>query len=447
MQNYISTEMLENKSTKIGVIGLGYVGLPLAISFSKKYNVIGFDINKEKIEKLKAGNDYTGEIENTDILNNDNISYTSDYIDLVTCKVIIVAVPTPIDNGNNPDLTPLLSACSLIGEILKSNSDIYYICFESTVYPGCTEEDCKPLIEKISGKTHGVDFYLGYSPERINPGDKKHTFENITKVVSGCCHHSCDFFAQLYNSVINAGVHIASSIKVAEAAKIIENTQRDINIALINELSIIFSKLKIDTHEVLSAARTKWNFLNFIPGLVGGHCIGVDPYYLTYKAETVGYIPKVILSGRAINDSMASFVASETVKLVLKNKPKNSELYRCLILGFTFKENISDFRNTKVVQIFNTLKEFNFHTDIVDPLVDKKDVYSEYNIEINTHLNIDFHLYDCIILAVPHHELITTIEEIINQDKQYNGVFVDVKAFLNTTQIAQVSNQMTYWRL
>ena len=447
MQEHLSLEMLENKSTKIGVIGLGYVGLPLAISFSNKYKVIGFDISEKKIEKLKSGIDYTGEIENISLINNENIYYTSELQDLLSCKVIIIAVPTPIDIGNKPDLKPLLSACQIIGTVLKMSTDSLYICFESTVYPGCTEEDCKPLIEEISGKRHGTDFFLGYSPERINPGDKKHRFENITKVVSGCCSESADFFAQLYNSVISAGVHVASCIKVAEAAKVIENTQRDINIALVNELSIIFSKLKIDTHEVLAAASTKWNFLNFVPGLVGGHCIGVDPYYLTYKAETVGYIPKVILSGRAINDSMASFIASETVKLVLKNRPKHSDFYRALVLGFTFKENVSDVRNTKVINIINSLKEFNFHVDIMDPIADQDEAYHEYKVELNTHLTNDYQGYDCIILAVPHAQFSPIIDNIINENNSSHTVFIDIKSFLNNDQIKHISNHMTYWRL
>lgn len=441
--------MLEEKTTKIGVIGLGYVGLPLAVSFSNKYKVIGFDTNLKKIEKLKSGVDYTGEIENPSYLNNENLTYSSELEDLLLCKVIIVAVPTPIDIGNKPDLKPLLSACQTIGNVLKMSSDKHYICFESTVYPGCTEEDCKPLIEITSGKNHGIDFFLGYSPERINPGDKKHRFENITKVVSGCCSVSTDFFAQLYGSVVQAGVHIASSIKVAEAAKVIENTQRDINIALMNELSIIFSKLQIDTHDVLTAASTKWNFLNFTPGLVGGHCIGVDPYYLTYKAETVGYIPKVILSGRAINDSMSSFIASETVKLVLKNKPINSDFYNTLILGFTFKENVSDIRNTKVINIVKSLKEFNFHVDIVDPIAEKDEVYHEYQVELNTHLTIDYNCYDCIILAVPHSQF-SNITETILEKYESNltpSVFIDIKSFLNKDQIKLISNKMTYWRL
>ncbi|KAB8036837.1 nucleotide sugar dehydrogenase [Silvanigrella paludirubra] len=439
---------LEDGSTKIGVVGLGYVGLPLALSFSRKYKVVGFDTNVNKIEKLNHGQDYTGEIEDPSVLKNDNIFFTSEYSELIQCSVIIIAVPTPVNIGNKPDLEYLLLACKIVGKVLQTTNEKRYICFESTVYPGCTEEDCLPVIEKISSKQYGKDFHLGYSPERINPGDKKHKFENIVKVVSGCSQNSKELFAQLYGSVVEAGIHIAPSIKVAEAAKIIENTQRDINIALINELSVIFSKLKIDTSDVLAAASTKWNFLNFVPGLVGGHCIGVDPYYLTYKSETLGYIPKVILSGRAINDSMGGFVASEAVKLTLKNKPINGEFYKSLILGFTFKENVSDVRNTKIIDIINTLKDFNFHVDVIDPIADKEEAISEYGIELSS-LKTDFIDYDVIFLAVPHDEFSSTIENIISLKDRlaHNIVLIDIKSKLKREQINMLSSYITYWRL
>ncbi|KAB8028151.1 nucleotide sugar dehydrogenase [Fluviispira multicolorata] len=438
--------VLEDSNFKLGVIGLGYVGLPLAVSFSKKYRVIGFDSNKKKIEKLKNGIDYTNEIEDINLLKNEKILFTENMMDLFACKAYIVAVPTPIDKGNKPDLNPLISACNTLGEIIKSSDEKPYICFESTVYPGCTEEDCIPIIEKVSEKKHGIDFFIGYSPERINPGDKNHKFESIVKVVSGCCEDSKNFFATLYSSVITAGVYIASSIKVAEAAKVIENTQRDINIALINELAIIFSKLNIDTKEVLTAAQTKWNFLNFSPGLVGGHCIGVDPYYLTHKAETVGYIPKVILAGRAINDSMGCFIASESIKLVLKSRPKNLEYYKALILGFSFKENVSDVRNTKVINIVNTLKSYSFHVDIMDPIADSGDALHEYNIELYNHNIIDFKIYDCIFFAVPHLEFNNLIDEIINESN-FTGTFIDVKSMLSKNQIDKIKCKMQYWRV
>ena len=449
MEKHILFKKLEEGFSKIGVIGLGYVGLPLSISFSKKYQIIAFDSNENKIKKLKKGIDYTGEIEETSHLLNNNITYTHEINDLIPCSVIIVAVPTPVDLGNKPNLIPLLSACETVGKVLKNTSEKLYICFESTVYPGCTEEDCLPVIEKVSGKKYGTSFLLGYSPERINPGDKNHRFENIVKVVSGCCTDSKELFSQLYSSIVTAGIHIAPNIKVAEAAKIIENTQRDINIALINELSVIFSKLKIDTHDVLSAASTKWNFLNFVPGLVGGHCIGVDPYYLTFKAETVGYIPKVILSGRATNDSMGSFIALETIKLTLKNKPINFNFYKTLILGFTFKENISDVRNTKVIDIISTLKDFNFHIDIVDPLGSREEAFQEYGVELNLLPSNNYDQYDVIILAVPHTDFSNIVNDIIEfQNTSSNNLtFIDIKSFLTNEQISLLSKKVNYWRL
>ncbi|MBX9839371.1 MAG: nucleotide sugar dehydrogenase [Silvanigrellaceae bacterium] len=440
---------LEEGFTSIGIIGLGYVGLPLAVSFSKRYKIIAFDINHKKIDLLKQNIDYTGEIEDSSLLSNESISYTSKPEDLMDCSVFIIAVPTPVDKGNKPNLIPLLSACETIGKVIENTNKKVFICFESTVYPGCTEDECIPIIEKNSLKKHGDDFFIGYSPERINPGDKIHKFEKIIKVVSGCCKESKEFFSQLYSLIVEAGVYEASTIKVAEAAKVIENTQRDINIALINELSVIFSKLNIDTQEVLNAAKTKWNFLNFVPGLVGGHCIGVDPYYLTFKAETVGYIPKVILSGRALNDSMATFIAQESIKLSLKHKPVNQTFYKSLILGFTFKENISDVRNTKVIDIINTLKEYNFHADIIDPIGNKDEAFHEYGIELNTGIPTSIDHYDLIILAVPHDLFNDQLNEIINYNEinSHHFTFIDIKSYLKNEQINQISKKATYWRL
>lgn len=439
---------LEKGNSKIGVIGLGYVGLPLAVSFAKKYQVVGFDINENKINKLNSALDYTGEIDDVNLLKNENIFFSFNPQDLNACSVFIIAVPTPVDNGNKPDLTYLISACQIVGRVIQSCQEKKYICFESTVYPGCTEEDCLPVLEKYSGKKYGIDFLLGYSPERINPGDKEHKFENIIKVVSGCSQNSKKLFSELYASVVHAGIYVAPSIKVAEAAKIIENTQRDINIALINELAIIFSKLNIETADVLEAAATKWNFLNFVPGLVGGHCIGVDPYYLTYKSENLGYIPKVILSGRAINDSMGEFIGSKCVKLVLKNKQKINTFYKALILGFTFKENVSDVRNTKIIDIYQTLKEYNFNIDIYDPVADKEEAFYEYQVEIKNESILNLIEYDLIILAVPHSSFDTVIDDILKLDSENsNIIFADIKSKLSKEQLNSLPKNMIYWRL
>ena len=436
-------------SKKIGVIGLGYVGLPLAVSFSKKFEVVAFDIDANKIEQLKKGHDYTAEIENIELLKSKNLTYTSSIETLYNCSVLIIAVPTPVDKGNRPNLSPLLSASKMAGQVIKHRKDKTYICYESTVYPGCTEEDCKPVIEEFSGKIHGRDFFLGYSPERINPGDKVHRFETITKVVSGCCEQSLELFSKLYGEVVQAGVYKASCLKVAEAAKVIENTQRDINIALMNELAVIFSKLNIDTLEVLEAASTKWNFLRFFPGLVGGHCIGVDPYYLTYKAETVGYIPKMILSGRGINDSMGNFVALESVKLALRNKPKNNEQYRGLILGFTFKENVPDVRNTRIIDIVKSLRDFNFHLDIFDPIANKEDAFHEYGVELEVGICSDINVYDVIILAVPHSGFDPFLNQFIKSQSSnlIPFVFMDIKSYLSSEQRQKLRQDILYWRL
>ena len=359
---------------KIAVIGLGYVGLPLAVAFAKHYPVIGFDINLKRVEELKAGQDSTFEISNSELVASKALSFTSNEVNLKSCNVFIVTVPTPIDNLKKPDLTPLLKASALLGKVIKKDDLIIY---ESTVYPGATEDDCIPVVENISGLRLNKDFFVGYSPERINPGDKSHKVEDILKETSGSNQVAADFVDDLYSSVIKAGTHKASSIKVAEAAKVIENTQRDVNIALINELAMLFNKLEIDTQEVLEAAGTKWNFSPFRPGLVGGHCIGVDPYYLTHKSEKVGYRPEMILAGRKINDGMGSYVASQLVKKMIYEKIEIRKS-RILLMGLTFKENCPDIRNSKVIDIVNELKEYEVDIDIFDPCCDLELADKEY---------------------------------------------------------------------
>jgi UDP-N-acetyl-D-galactosamine dehydrogenase len=381
---------------KIGIIGLGYVGLPLAVEFGKKYKAIGFDINLNRINELNAGSDSTLEVSSDELSNVPYLSYTNSSEDISSCNVFIITVPTPVDKYNRPDLTPLLKASHLLGQIIKRN-DI--VIFESTVYPGATEEDCIPEIEKASGLKYNVDFYAGYSPERINPGDKEHRFTTIKKVTSGSNPLIANFVDDLYKSVVTAGTHKATSIKVAEAAKVIENTQRDLNIALINELSIIFNIMGIDTQEVLEAAGTKWNFLPFRPGLVGGHCIGVDPYYLTHKAQSLGYHPEVILAGRKTNDSMAKHVAFELVSLMTKKKI-HVVGSNVLIMGITFKENCPDIRNSKVVDIIFELKKMHANIDVFDPLANPEEVEQEYGLQLITHLINN--KYDGVILAVNH---------------------------------------------
>ncbi|MFN4946148.1 MAG: nucleotide sugar dehydrogenase, partial [Chryseotalea sp.] len=351
---------------KIGIIGLGYVGLPLAVEFGKVTPVVGFDINKERISELQKGYDRTLEVEKEDLQASKQLTYSADINDLKSVKYFIVTVPTPVDEFKKPDLSPLVSASKTVGSVLKKNDIVIY---ESTVYPGCTEEICVPILEKVSGLTYNVDFFCGYSPERINPGDKLHRVTTIKKVTSGSTPAIAEEVDQLYKKIVVAGTHKASSIKVAEAAKVIENSQRDINIAFVNELALIFERVGIDTHEVLEAAGTKWNFLPFKPGLVGGHCIGVDPYYLTYKAESLGYHPQVILSGRKINDNMGAYIASTIIKLMAQHElPINKA--DVLVLGITFKENCPDIRNSKVVDIINELKSFKTNVDVYDPQAD-----------------------------------------------------------------------------
>ncbi len=380
---------------KIAVIGLGYVGLPLAVEFGKKYSTLGFDINEDRVSELLAGHDATLEVSDEELKEAPFMSYSFTVNDLKSCNVYIVTVPTPIDEHKQPNLTPLVEASEMLGKVIGEGDIIIY---ESTVYPGATEETCLPVVERVSGLIFNKNFFAGYSPERINPGDKEHRVTNILKVTSGSTPEIADVVDDLYQSIITAGTHKASSIKVAEAAKVIENTQRDVNIALINELAIIFNKLDIDTLEVLEAAGTKWNFLPFRPGLVGGHCIGVDPYYLTHKAQSVGYHPEMILAGRRLNDGMASYVVSQLVKVMLKKRIQ-VEGANVLVMGLTFKENCPDLRNTKVVDIINELKEYNINVDITDPWCSNEEAEHEYKLNI---VKPKTEYYDAIILAVAH---------------------------------------------
>jgi len=382
----------------IAVIGLGYVGLPLATEFGKKTAVIGFDININRIQELRDGMDFTLEVSKAELAEASHLSFSADIDDLRKANIFIVTVPTPIDEHKQPDLSPLIKASRMIGKVLKKGDIVIY---ESTVYPGATEEECVPVLAEISGLTFNVDFFAGYSPERINPGDKLHRVTTIKKVTSGSTPEVAEQVDALYRSIITAGTHKASSIKVAEAAKVIENTQRDLNIALINELAVIFNKLGIDTEEVLLAAGTKWNFLPFRPGLVGGHCIGVDPYYLTHKAQAVGYHPEVILAGRRINDGMGRYVVSQLVKNMIKHSISVAKS-KVLILGLTFKENCPDIRNTKIVDIISELKEYDISADIYDPWVSEAEAQHEYGISLVSRPDVD--TYDAVILAVAHDE-------------------------------------------
>ena len=412
-------------NVKLAIIGLGYVGLPLAVEFGKIRSVLGFDINLKRIAQLKEGRDLTQETESQELRAAIHLSFTTNSDDLRACNCFIVTVPTPIDRYNRPDLGPLIKASETVGKVLKTGDIVIY---ESTVYPGCTEEDCVPVLEKFSGLKFNTDFYCGYSPERINPGDKQHRLPTIQKVTSGSTPAVAEEVDQLYKQIITAGTHKASSIKVAEAAKVIENTQRDVNIALMNELSLIFHKLGIDTLEVLQAAGTKWNFLPFRPGLVGGHCIGVDPYYLTHKAQEVGYHPEVILAGRRINDRMASHVADETVKLMLrKGLPVLGS--KVLVLGLTFKENCPDVRNTKVVGIVKALCAYNTQVDVYDPWIDLQEAEHEYGLQCLANAP-DKGQYAAIILAVGHHQFIELGERGIKAFGQANAVLYDVKSIL-----------------
>ncbi len=416
-------EGLLSKEKKLAVIGLGYVGLPIALAFAKKISVIGFDINPERVEQMKNKTDPSNELAASDFDHSD-IRFTANIDDLRDANFFIVAVPTPIDKGNNPDLRPILSASATVGKVLKKGD---YVVFESTVYPGCTEEDCVPVLEEHSGLKGVEDFKIGYSPERINPGDKVHTLQSIVKVSAGCDAESSDTIAKVYELVVDAGVHRASSIRVAEAAKIIENTQRDVNIALINELSIIFNRMGINTYEVLEAAGTKWNFLNFKPGLVGGHCIGVDPYYLTHKAEKLGYHAQIINSGRFVNDSMGGYVAKQTVKKIIA-EGKNIQGAKALVMGATFKENVSDIRNSKVVDTVRELQSFGVHVDVIDPHASAADIKHEYGYDLSEKPDPT---YDAVIVAVNHHEYSDLDEAYFSTILDKQGVFVDLKGIYN----------------
>lgn len=416
-------------NNKIAIIGLGYVGLPLAIEFAKKYKVLGFDINKERVAELSKGKDRTKEANIEDLSsvtkehNSDfGLHFSSNLNELSSCNIFIVTVPTPIDQFKAPDLKPLLSASEMLGKILKIGDLVIY---ESTVYPGCTEEDCVPILEKYSGYTYNKDFFCGYSPERINPGDKINTLTKIKKVTSGSNDEIATVVDNLYSSIIDAGTHKAPSIKVAEASKAIENAQRDLNISFVNELALIFDRMGIDTNDVLDAAGTKWNFLKYKPGLVGGHCIGVDPYYLTHKAESLGYHPQVILSGRRVNDNMGMYVANKVIKLMI-NKGQKVNKSQALLLGITFKENCPDIRNSKAIDIYNELTQFGLMVDIYDPYADIEEVKKEYGVKLIENLN---QKYDAIVLAVSHNEFLNiSFDELI---KGNSTVIFDTKSFLN----------------
>lgn len=417
-------EDLKQKKAKLCVVGLGYVGLPIALEFAKKFSVIGFDINEKRVAQMRQGIDPSKELTIEEFGGTD-IYFTASLEEIREAQFYVVAVPTPIDEHKTPDLRPLLSACTTVGKVLKEGD---YVVFESTVYPGCTEEDCVPVLEQYSGLKFMKDFKVGYSPERINPGDKEHTLTKIVKVASGCDEESAKIITDVYKSIITAGVHQASSIKVAEAAKIIENTQRDVNIALMNELSIIFNKMNINTYEVLEAAGTKWNFLPFRPGLVGGHCIGVDPYYLTHKSSELGYHSKVILSGRTINDGMGGLIAKTVVQHII-GMDKSLKQSRVLVLGATFKENVSDIRNSKVADVVSELSTFMVNVDIADPYADSEELQHEYGFGL---VDQPTGKYDAIILAVNHREYenkeVSYFKELLNE----GGLLYDVKGVMRS---------------
>lgn len=423
---------LVEKKEKLAVIGLGYVGLPIALEFARKLSVIGFDINAKRIQLMQQGIDPSNEL-SKDEFNNCEIEFTDSLDELRKAKFYIVAVPTPVDEHNVPDLTPIKKASETIGKVIKKGD---YVVFESTVYPGCTEEDCLPIIEKLSGLNNGTDFKIGYSPERINPGDKNHTLSSIVKVVSGCDAEALETIAKVYELVVKAGVHRASSIKVAEAAKIIENTQRDLNIALMNELSIIFDKMNINTFEVLEAAGTKWNFLKFTPGLVGGHCIGVDPYYLTYKANELGYNSRVILAGRYINDNMSLYVARKIVQHIISNV-NDVKAARVLVMGATFKENVSDIRNSKVADVIKELKSFFLNVDVVDPYADGEELNHEYGFGLADNVGKD---YDAVIISVSHETYVKLDEDYFASITKPHAIIADLKGMYR----GKINNRK-YW--
>ena len=425
---------LISKKKKLAVIGLGYVGLPIALEFAKKISVIGFDINADRVELMKNHIDPSKELEK-EAFDNCDIQFTNDLAALREANFFIVAVPTPVDKYNVPDLVPVQRASETIGKVLKKGD---YVVFESTVYPGCTEEDCLPIIEKLSGLKVCDDFKLGYSPERINPGDKQHTLSSIVKVVSGCDAESLEIIADVYELVVAAGVHKASSIKVAEAAKIIENTQRDLNIALMNELSIIFDKMDINTYEVLEAAGTKWNFLKFQPGLVGGHCIGVDPYYLTYKSNRLGYDAQVILAGRSINDGMAAHVAKRVLQHIIQSDGNVKEA-KVLVMGATFKENVSDIRNSKVADIIRELKSYSLQVHVTDPHANSDELQHEYGFGLTQNTAKD---YAAVIVTVPHHAYTALKDEDFAAISKPNAIIADLKGIYR----GRIQNRK-YWSL
>jgi len=427
-------EQLLKKERKIAVIGLGYVGLPIALEFAKYFSVIGFDINHQRIQLMQEGIDPSREIEPLEFEGRD-IVFTHHPDDLKNAHFFVVAVPTPVDQHKVPNLRPLLSASKTVGMALKKGD---FVVYESTVYPGCTEEDCLPVLEQYSGLKKGQHFKLGYSPERINPGDKEHSLTKVVKVVSASDAVALNVVARVYETAITAGVHRAASIKVAEAAKVIENTQRDLNIALMNELSIIFNRMGISTYEVLEAAKTKWNFLPFFPGLVGGHCIGVDPYYLTYKSTELGYKPEVILSGRRVNDSMSTLIAKNVLQLLLKSG-KNIGKAKVLVMGVTFKENVSDIRNSKVADLVRELQSFSLTVDLTDPFASSDELEREYNLQLTQEPASD---YDCLIVAVKHSQYEQLTEDDLLSMSAPNGILIDIKNCYN----GKIS-QMTYWTL
>ncbi len=426
-------DLLEKKKI-LAVIGLGYVGLPIALEFAKKIKVIGFDINAERVEMMRNKIDPSQELE-SEAFDGCDIEFTNELDVLRKANFFIVAVPTPVDKHNVPDLIPVTRASETIGKVIKKGD---YVVYESTVYPGCTEEDCVPIIEKISGLKMTEDYMMGYSPERINPGDKEHTISTIIKVVSGCCAESLDTIAKVYELVVKAGVHKASSIKVAEAAKIIENTQRDLNIALMNELSIIFDKMNINTYEVLEAAGTKWNFLKFQPGLVGGHCIGVDPYYLTYKSKKLGYNSQVILAGRFINDAMAGYVARKILQNIIKTN-SNIKDAKVLVMGATFKENVSDIRNSKVADVIKELKAFSLNVHVTDPYADSVELMHEYGFELTPELAND---YDAVLVTVPHDEYKKLDDNYFASISKEHAIIADLKGIYRNKIISR-----QYWSL
>jgi UDP-N-acetyl-D-galactosamine dehydrogenase len=429
----IYNDLIEKK-TKLSLIGLGYVGLPIALGFAKKVSVIGFDINDSRIELMKNRKDPSDELD-PEAFDNVDIKFTSNKDDLKEASFHIIAVPTPIDKNKLPDLTPLFGATRTVGSILKKGD---YVVYESTVYPGATEEECIPLLEELSGLKYIRDFKVGFSPERINPGDKKHTFSTIIKVVSGCDEESLEQISKVYEIVVEAGTFKTSSIKVAEAAKIIENTQRDVNIALMNELSMIFNKMKINTYEVLEAAGTKWNFLKFFPGLVGGHCIGVDPYYLTFKASGIGHYAQVINSGREVNDGMGKYLATELVKKIIQAN-KNILNSKVLVMGATFKEDVSDIRNSKVADVVNELKSYGIKVEVIDPMASSEELKNEYGFELIPKVNSN---YDAIVVAVAHKQYLKLDEDYFKSISGNNGILMDVKGIYRNKV-----NNLTYMSL